>query len=1357
MKTKILILNSFLRAYTGSEIVTLDLAKTFKKLGFEVSVATFELSNPLYNKFRESGLEVQIIYNLPNHIEYDLIWAHHFTTIEHCIFEKNISAKKIIFSSLSSHLPLESPPLIVDKISLFLANSVETKDNLSKNYGIPEEYIRIFPNPVSEEFFSFKKELNGELNYIAIISNHIPIEILNTIPMLENKNIHVDVYGLGFKEELITPEILLKYDAVITIGKTVQYSLSLGIPVYCYDIWGGVGWLTQKNIEVAENYNFSGRETKNKKKEPIQILNELTSYSKDDFIFYKEFAKNRYRMLDCIASVLSLELKPITLPSKIFEKLPKIHQSYYSLKLYSNDYIQLFFSEDDNFSENNSFRNQTIINNYNLISFNLNEKTSFRLDLTTKISLISELKIVLYTDDDNSYILDLLSLKMESLLYIEPNKYFSYTTDPKIYFKLNDNVKRIQISFYINDDSNLDSFFLNFIEKNSLLESQISELESNNKENLNLVKELGQKILKIQNELNMNKSKIVSLEDTLENKNKRNLILEKKLNEITNSWNYKMALKFRNLLKFRSKDDYTTLKHSKLFDSKYYLENNLDIKNANIDPILHYLEYGWKEGRNPSHIFDNNFYLNDNLDVKEAEINPLIHYIYYGKKEKRRINNKPNFIRIIKKAFYLLYKNPSLWRKFFFVMKTRGIKDSIIKLINKIDSIDKYSESFNISAPYTSLDKLIENFNSDDFSKIMQFFSKNKIEKPIDILIPIYNGYEFLDKLFESIVNNTSINYRLIIGNDKSPDERIVPFIENFIKNNPNVETIFINNEENLGFLKTVNLLQSYARNHLVILNTDTELPKYWLERLMYPIFIDDSVASTTPFTNSGTICSFPNYLDNNEIYRNLSLQQIDNTFRLINSSKTMLSVPTGVGFCMGMNFNVIQEIGMFDEIYGKGYAEENDWCQRAIQKGYKNIHITNLFVYHKHGGSFLSEDKLRYINEHYQLLLNKFPSYDEQIQNTIKANALKDIRSLMKIMLDFNFISTKNILIFDHDLGGGANLYRKQKINEFLENNQFVLLFDYNINTDDYKVSFYTDNYVDTFEINNEKSLYKLLEFVKIDEVFVNGLVTFPDVYTAQKIILDLKTKFNLKLTFPIHDYFCISPNYTLLGNDNVYTGLPINQEEHCDLLRKSTLDFKLYCNETNAKSWQDNWREFLQQCDEILCFSHSSENIILEAYPNLDSKLVYIPHNISGTFENIYHGKLSPEGTKVIGVLGNINLPKGRNIIKEMINYIETNNLNITIALIGNIDADIQSEHFIKTGNYSKQEVPALIKKLKIDEFFIPSVWPETYSYTTDEIMQLGYPITVFNLGAPAERVQKYPLGKIVDFNNYLQELCH
>lgn len=43
---KVLILNSFIKKYTGSEITTFELAKTFRELGFEVSVAAFDLDQP---------------------------------------------------------------------------------------------------------------------------------------------------------------------------------------------------------------------------------------------------------------------------------------------------------------------------------------------------------------------------------------------------------------------------------------------------------------------------------------------------------------------------------------------------------------------------------------------------------------------------------------------------------------------------------------------------------------------------------------------------------------------------------------------------------------------------------------------------------------------------------------------------------------------------------------------------------------------------------------------------------------------------------------------------------------------------------------------------------------------------------------------------------------------------------------------------------------------------------------------------------------------------------------------------------------------------------------------------------------
>ena len=48
-------------------------------------------------------------------------------------------------------------------------------------------------------------------------------------------------------------------------------------------------------------------------------------------------------------------------------------------------------------------------------------------------------------------------------------------------------------------------------------------------------------------------------------------------------------MKIKNVFKF---SDYKILKYSRLFDKKYYLENNKDIQDTNIDPIIHFLNYG---------------------------------------------------------------------------------------------------------------------------------------------------------------------------------------------------------------------------------------------------------------------------------------------------------------------------------------------------------------------------------------------------------------------------------------------------------------------------------------------------------------------------------------------------------------------------------------------------------------------------------------------------------------------------------------------------------------------------------------------------------------------------------------------
>jgi GT2 family glycosyltransferase/glycosyltransferase involved in cell wall biosynthesis len=81
---------------------------------------------------------------------------------------------------------------------------------------------------------------------------------------------------------------------------------------------------------------------------------------------------------------------------------------------------------------------------------------------------------------------------------------------------------------------------------------------------------------------------------------------------------------------------YLLISQSGSFDRVYYLKTYSDVRRANINPLWHFVKYGWKEGRNPSAQFSTKNYLALNPDV--AKMNPLIHYIKYGIQENRRVD-----------------------------------------------------------------------------------------------------------------------------------------------------------------------------------------------------------------------------------------------------------------------------------------------------------------------------------------------------------------------------------------------------------------------------------------------------------------------------------------------------------------------------------------------------------------------------------------------------------------------------------------------------------------------------------------------------------------------------------------------
>ena len=80
---------------------------------------------------------------------------------------------------------------------------------------------------------------------------------------------------------------------------------------------------------------------------------------------------------------------------------------------------------------------------------------------------------------------------------------------------------------------------------------------------------------------------------------------------------------------------------SGLFDAEHYRRLAGLAANDAIEPLDHYLTQGWLDSHAPSADFDGQAYLAANPDVREAGINPLLHWIDYGRAEGRSLGVQP--------------------------------------------------------------------------------------------------------------------------------------------------------------------------------------------------------------------------------------------------------------------------------------------------------------------------------------------------------------------------------------------------------------------------------------------------------------------------------------------------------------------------------------------------------------------------------------------------------------------------------------------------------------------------------------------------------------------------------------------
>ena len=263
-----------------------------------------------------------------------------------------------------------------------------------------------------------------------------------------------------------------------------------------------------------------------------------------------------------------------------------------------------------------------------------------------------------------------------------------------------------------------------------------------------------------------------------------------------------------------------------------------------------------------------------------------------------------------------------------------------------------------VNMAYGSKDQIYIVEKANYVSKITDMLRKNpqatslNAEYTIDVVVPIYNAYEEFERCLYRLFQHQDI-YRIILIDDCSTDKRIKELLDSLHEHQCERFEI-VENERNLGYLKTANKGIRMVRDDVILLNSDTEVTDGWARKMMACAYSRDRIATVTPFTNNGTECSIPEFGQNNEIPEGFT---IDSFAELVENTSVSRypELVTAIGFCMYIRRAIVDEIGYFDEQnFGRGYGEENDFSLRAIRKGYKNVLCDNTFVFHKGAASFL-------------------------------------------------------------------------------------------------------------------------------------------------------------------------------------------------------------------------------------------------------------------------------------------------------------------------------------------------------------------------------------------------------------------
>ena len=218
----------------------------------------------------------------------------------------------------------------------------------------------------------------------------------------------------------------------------------------------------------------------------------------------------------------------------------------------------------------------------------------------------------------------------------------------------------------------------------------------------------------------------------------------------------------------------------------------------------------------------------------------------------------------------------------------------------------------------------------------------------ISIIILSYNDYQGTTApCLASLAKDPAFaNWDTIVV-DNASDTTTKELLQKAQVQYPSVRFIF--NEHNIGYAAGNNVgIRLATGDVIILLNSDTETPAGMIEKLALHLVAYQRLGMVGPVTNAA---------GNDQailVTAETVAEKIEQGLRYVNSGGNELLETYRMDFhCVAIARKVIDQVGLLDEEFGRGYYEDFDYSLRVKQAGYDLRVAEDVFIYHRGSASF--------------------------------------------------------------------------------------------------------------------------------------------------------------------------------------------------------------------------------------------------------------------------------------------------------------------------------------------------------------------------------------------------------------------